>query len=246
MLADNNAGMNRGLYTAATGMNAAQRLLDVTANNLANVSTNGFKRDGLIFKDALEANMNSQGQQIGEISYGVTPAGEFTDFNMGQISQTGNPLDIAITDTKGAFKVDMGNGIQRFTRDGAFRLNDQKELVDRNGHPVLDKDDNPITLDGGTISVQKNGDIQVDGKLAGTIGVFEGTFVKEGQNLFTSTDSQVTDAVGIQGGAIEGSNVNAVEAMIQMITLSRSFDMAQKSVQQHDELTQRLIQSLNG
>jgi flagellar basal-body rod protein FlgF len=238
--------MNRGLYTAATGMSAAQRLMDVTANNLANVSTNAFKSDGLIFKDALEASLTSNGQGIGEMSYGVTPAGEFTNFAMGSLTQSGNPLDVAITDSKGAFKVDLGNGKHYFTRDGSFRLNDQKQLVDREGHPVLDKSDNAITINGNEINIQTNGDIQVDGKVVATLGVFDGTFVKHGQNLFTSDDAQPSDTIGVKGKAIEGSNVNAVEAMVQMITVSRSFDMAQKAVQQHDELTQKLIQSLTG
>jgi flagellar basal body rod protein FlgG len=227
-------------------MSAAQRMLDTTANNLANVSTNAFKRDGLVFRDALEANMNSQGRALGKMSYGVMPAGEFTDFEMGTISQTGNPLDFALTDSKGAFKVDLGNNQHRFTRDGAFRLNDQKQLVDRQGHPVLDNNDQPITLEGNDIVVQRNGEIFVDGASLATIGVFDGTFIKQGQNLFVSNDAKLASDIGVQGKAIEGSNVNAVEAMVQMIAVSRSFDMAQKSVTQHDELTQRLIQSMNG
>lgn len=225
-------------------MSAAQRMLDVTANNLANVSTNAFKRDGLVFRDALELSMNAGGNPIGEISYGVVPEGEYTSFEMGSISKTGNPLDLAITDSKGAFKVEVGGGQYRYTRDGAFRLNEQNELVDRLGRRVMDDRDQPITLDGSKIEVQSNGEVLVDGQPAATVGVFDGTFVKQGQNLYVSTDARPNDQIGIQGGAIEGSNVNAVEAMVQMITLSRTFDMAQKSVQQHDELSQRLIQSL--
>jgi len=238
--------MNRGLYVAASGMSAAQQRLDVTANNLANVSTNGFKSDGLVFKDALETSLNSDGRPIGQISYGVTPSGEFTNFQVGSISETGNPLDVAITDPKGAFKLDIGNGQYRYTRDGAFRLNDQKQLVDRQGNLVLDNRDSAVTLDGKDIKIQNNGDILVDGQAVATLGVFEGTFAKQGQNLYTSSDAKPVDPIAVQSSALEGSNVNAVEAMIQMITLSRSFEMAQKAVQQHDELTQRLIQSLNG
>ncbi|MFI5385211.1 MAG: flagellar hook-basal body protein [Fimbriimonadales bacterium] len=238
--------MNRGLYTAATGMSAMQRMLDVTANNLANASTNGFKSDGLIFKDAFEANLNNNGQPIGQLSYGVMASGGFTNFQVGSISQTGNPLDVAITDPKGAFKVQTPGGQDYFTRDGAFRLNDQKQLVDNSGDLVLDSSSNPITLDGQTINIKQNGDIDVDGQTVATLGVFAGTFEKLGQNQFKSNDAKPVDSITVQSRAIEGSNVNPVEAMIQMITLSRSFDMAQKAVQQHDQLTQRLIQSLSG
>ncbi|HVT11879.1 MAG TPA: flagellar hook-basal body protein [Fimbriimonadaceae bacterium] len=233
--------MNRGLYTAATGMSAAQNMLDVIANNLANVSTNGFKGDSLRFRDALEESMASAGRGIGQMSYGVAPAGEVTDFSMGAVSQTGNPLDVAITDSKGAFKLDNG----QYTRDGAFRLNDAKELVDRDGNRVLDSSGSPITLDGAEIDIHPNGEIVVDGQTVATLGVYDGTFLKVGQNQFTSTDAKPTDQISIQAGAVEGSNVNPVIAMIQMIQLSRNFDMSQKTVQQHDELTQRLIQSLN-
>src|SRR5438128_8278 len=128
--------MNRGLYTAASGMSAAQRMLDVTANNLANASTTGFKSDGLVFKDALEANLNSGGRNIGQMSYGVVADGAYTNFGVGAITPTGNPLDVAINDSKGAFKVEA-NGQKRFTRDGSFRLDDQKQLVTREGYPVL-------------------------------------------------------------------------------------------------------------
>lgn len=223
-------------------MSAAQSMLDVTANNLANVNTTGFKSDGLLFRDALEANMVSGGQSIGQISYGSAPAGEVTDFGMGSINQTGNPLDVAITDPKGAFKLDNG----QYTRDGSFRLNDAKELTDRNGNRVLDSNGSPITLDGTNIEIHQNGEIVVDGQTVATLGVYDGTFTKQGQNQFASTDAKPTDQISVQGGAIEGSNVNPIAAMIQMITLSRTFDLAQKTVQQHDELTQKLIQSLNG
>lgn len=226
-------------------MNAAQRMLDVTANNLANASTNGFKSDGIQFRDALEANLYQGSQSIGQMSFGATAEGETTNFNLGPISQTGNDLDVAIGQSEGAFKVDIGNGTA-FTRDGSFRMDNQNQLVDREGHPVLDVNDNPITIDGKQVSIQKNGDVVVDGQVAGTIGIFSGTFKKEGQNLYSSKDAQPNDQIGLIPKSLEGSNVNPVAAMVQMITLNRAFDMSQKAVQQHDELTQKLIQSLNG
>lgn len=238
--------MNRGLYTAATAMSAAQRMLDVTANNLANVSTTGFKKDGVLFRDALEANMTVAGRPLGKMSYGVIAEGQFTDFAQGPISPTGNPLDVAITDSKGAFKVDLGNGKTGYTRDGSFRLDEQKQLVTKDGHPVLNDRDQPITLEGAKIAIEKNGAITVDGAEVATLGVFDGTFTKQGGNLYASNDAQASDTISVQSQALEGSNVNAIEAMVQMITVQRGFDLAQKAVSQHDELTQRLLQSLSG
>ncbi len=238
--------MNRGLYTAATGMSAAQRMLDVTANNLANVSTNAFKADGLMFKDALEKQMNLGGRNIGEMSFGVEAAGQYTDFSQGTITGTGNPLDLAIDNSKGAFKVQTPQGQTRFTRDGAFRLNSDNQLVTRDGSLVLDNNDAPIVIDGTPYQIDKTGVISSNGQEIAKIGIFDGTFTKEGGNLFSSQDAKSDDAIGVAPRSIEGSNVNAVEAMVQMITTSRTFEMAQKAVSQHDELTQKLIQSIGG
>lgn len=227
-------------------MSAAQRMLDVTANNLANVSTNAFKADGLMFKDALEKQMSMNGRSIGQMSFGVEAAGQFTDFSQGTITQTGNPLDVAIDSEKGAFKVRTPQGQVRFTRDGAFRINSQNQLVTRDGSNVLDESEQPIVLDGANIDIDKTGSIKSDGKEIAKLPLFDGTFKKEGNNLFSSSDAQSAEGIGLAPHSIEGSNVNAVGAMVQMIATSRTFEMAQKAVTQHDELTQKLIQSLNG
>jgi flagellar basal-body rod protein FlgF len=238
--------MNRGIYSTATGMVAAQRWMDVTANNLANASTNGFKRDGLVFNDAMERELAASGgfgTRLGSLGVGATPQGEYTVFEGGPVTATGNPLDMAIEGDKGMFAVRTPGGV-RYTRDGSFSLNANRELVTKNGHQVLDERLEPITLPAGKLDVSNEGALSIDGKAAGTIGIFEGTFTKEGDNLYSAVSAKKAESGGVRTHAIEGSNVNAVEAMISMITLSRSFELAQKSITQQDELTQRLIQSL--
>lgn len=225
-------------------MSATQRMLDLTANNLANVSTNAFKKDGLVFKDALEKSLSIKGREIGEMSFGVTTAGQFTDFSQGTLTQTGNPLDLAINGEKGAFKVQLPNGNVRYTRDGAFKLNAEGQITTREGYLVLDESDRPIEVGTGSINIDPEGKVFSDEREVGKIGVFDGAFTKEGSNLYTSTDA-TGSAIGVVPKAIEGSNVNAVEAMVQLITVQRSFELSQKAVTQHDELTGRLIQSLN-
>jgi len=238
--------MNRGIYSTATGMVAAQRWMDVTANNLANASTNGFKRDGLVFNDAMERELAASGGlgvRLGSLGMGATAQKQYTVFERGSVTRTSNPLDMAIDSDKCMFAVQSPAGV-RYTRDGSFSLNERRELVTKSGHPVLDSQLRPITVPAGKLETSSYGDLTVDGKFAGRVGVFEGAFTKEGENLFSGEGAALVENVGIESGALEGSNVNAVEAMISMITLSRSFEMAQKSITQQDELTQRLIQSL--
>src|SRR6476659_6008506 len=136
--------MNRGIYTTALGMNSLQRAMDVTTNNLANASTNGFKRDALVFQDTLQREMfadGGQGQSIGKLGSGASPVEEYTVQDSGEITVTSNPLDMAIRDPKGMFGVKTSAGT-RYTRDGAFALDENRRLVTKAGNPVLDKDGN--------------------------------------------------------------------------------------------------------
>lgn len=237
--------MNRGIYATATGMLAGQKGLDVIANNLANVSTTGFKRDELVFADAYVREMRlagGRGALIGSLGSGTKLVAEYTIFEEGPINPTGNPLDIAIDSAKGLLAVQTPQGI-RYTRDGSLQLDKDRRLVTRDGYPVLDDRNSPIELPEGQIEILADGRVVSAGQEVGRIGLFEGTFNKAGGNLFSGSASPV-DEVSLKVGALEGSNVNAVEAMIEMIGVNRSFEMAQKSLIQQDELTQRLIQSL--
>ncbi|MFY9233894.1 MAG: flagellar hook-basal body protein [Fimbriimonadaceae bacterium] len=237
--------MNRGIYATATGMIAGQKWLDVVANNLANVSTNGFKRDELAFSDAYVREMRlngGRGASIGSLGSGAALVAEYTIFEPGAIAATGNPLDVAIPSEKGLFAVETPQGI-RYTRDGAFQLDQDRRLVTKQGHPVLDDGKNPIELPKGELAIQTDGRIMAGGQEVARLGVFDGTFTKSGGGLFIGT-AEAMEEPEVNPGALEGSNVNAIEAMIQMISVSRSFEMAQKSITQQDELTQRLIQSL--
>jgi flagellar basal body rod protein FlgG len=238
--------MNRGIYATASGMMAAQSQLDVLANNLANVSTTGYKRDGLAFSERLERQMRGNGglgEVLGTLGSGAEQVAQFTIFEPGPLASTGNPLDLGIDGAKGCFAVQTSQGV-RYTRDGALQLDAEGRLVTKAGHPVLDDGERPITLPRGRVSIGEDGTVQVDGIDAGKIGLFDGTFQKVGDNLYDSPDAKTVDGTPLRSGHLEGSNVNAVEAMVDMITLNRAFELAQRSIQQQDDLTQRLIQSL--
>ncbi|HVL39490.1 MAG TPA: flagellar hook-basal body protein [Fimbriimonadaceae bacterium] len=239
--------MNRGIYATATGMSAMQKWMDVVTNNLANAGTTGFKRDTVAFNDLLVRQMRADGgagAPLGGLGSGSIPMRQGTVFERGPLATTNNPLDLAIDSDQGLFAIEQpGSGRRYYTRDGSFRLDEDYRLVTKTGDFVLDDSGSPITLGPGKIAIAEDGTITLDDQPSGRIGVWDGTFVKSGHNLFTSTDAQSTDA-SLKAGALEGSNVNAVEAMIEMIKLGRIFELSQKSIQQQDELTGRLIQSL--
>lgn len=237
--------MNRGIYATATGMLTAQQAMDVLTHNLANVSTNGYKRDGLAFNDALVRELNWNGQPIGSLGAGASPIEQYTSFEAGSINETRNPLDVAILGERGMFAV-RTQGQIAYSRNGAFTLDPQRRLVTQEGHPVLDPQGRDIVLPEGQIAIATDGSILVDGEPQAQIGVFDAAgFTKRGSTLFNASGPATpVPAPTLKSGALEGSNVNAVEAMVQMIQLSRQFEMSQRSIVSQDELTQRLIQSL--
>ncbi|HRI44570.1 MAG TPA: flagellar hook-basal body protein [Fimbriimonadaceae bacterium] len=238
--------MNRGIYATATGMIASQYALDVISQNLANASTTGYKREAVAFNDALVRELRGNGGRgpvLGSLGGGPSLQSRFTVFEPGPIQETGNDLDIAIRSSEGAFAVETDRGM-RFTRDGAFTRNADGLLVTRSGHPVLDSDNQRIQLPEGPVEIGNDGLITSDGKEIARLGVFQGTFQREGDSLFTAPAAQAIATPDLNPKSIEGSNVNTIQSMVAMIEVSRSFEMAQRSIIQQDELTQRLIQSL--
>ncbi len=238
--------MNRGVYSAATAMATAQQWLDVVANNLANASTTGFKRDGLTFNDGLVRQMaaaGGTGPNLGSIGSGSVVKDVYTDDSPGVITATGNALDVAIRTPHGAFAMQTAGGV-RFTRDGSFQLDSQRRIVDKSGQPVLNRQLQPITLPQGAVTVAEDGSVTVADKVVDQIGVFDGSFSKQGGNVSTSANAQPIDTPQLVPRSLEASNVNAIEEMIAMIRLNRAFELAQKSVQSQDDSTERLVSSL--
>jgi len=243
--------MERGIYTAASGMVAAQQWMDVTAHNLANASTTGYKRDAAIFDEAFERAMNADGglgEYLGSVGTGPILKGQYTSFEVGIPMTTGNDLDVAITTKEGLFSVEGPDG-SAYTRDGSFALNEDRELITHSGYRVLDPNGSPIKVPVGTLDVSPDGSISVDGNSIGKIGIYDGQFTKVGHGLFsgtnvTSLNSGSLTSPMLTHRAVESSNVNAIEEMISMIKINRVFEMAQKSITSEDEMSQKLIQSL--
>jgi flagellar basal-body rod protein FlgF len=243
--------MNRGIYTTSLGMSALQRGLDVTTNNLANASTTGFKRDGLIFQDTLQREMYANGglgQSVGKLGAGAQAVEEFTIREVGAITSTSNPFDMAIKTPNGMFAVKVGNEV-RYTRDGSFGLDSERRLVNKSGYPVLDNNGDEITIPAGQMTVENGGRILVGGQPMAEVGVYDlspnSRFEKVGENLYRATDGATAMAESpIAASSLEASNVNAIDSMLDMIKIGRLFELSQKNIQGQDELLQRLISSL--
>ncbi len=239
--------MNRGIYTAATGMQMGQQWLDVTANNLANISTKGFKAERIAFQQAFSQELRSHaglGPSIGRMSAGTQTVGSFTQSTKGAVQPTGNPLDVALEEENALFAIQTSTGVQ-YTRDGAFTKNEEGLLVTRDGFPVLGSDGRTITLPTGKAGFEAGGMITDAEGVQRSLGVYQGDFSKLGAHRYVAA-GQVTaiDSPKITAGALEGSNVDAVGSMVEMIKVQRLYEMAQRSVQQQDEMTQQLIQRM--
>jgi flagellar basal-body rod protein FlgF len=217
--------------------------MDVTAHNLANASTTGFKRDGLAFSEAFEREMFMNGRGIGSMGAGPVLRDQYTVFEQGAVHHTGVDLDVAI-DGDGAFAVQTPDRGILYTRDGSFKVDAQNRLVTRQGHPVLDTDLRPIELAPGTVQIDPAGGVSVDGADRRQLGVFQARFAKAGGNLFFAQGATPVAEPSVTPRALEGSNVNPMQAMVDMVKIGRLYEIAQKSIQSQDDLTQRLIQSL--
>lgn len=229
-------------------MATAQQWLDVVSNNLANLSTTAYKKDGLSFADgfvrALAADAG-QGELLGTLGSGSIVQGQYTDFSPGALEVTGNNFDFGITGPDGGFAVETPGGIL-YTRNGSFHIDGNLVLVDTQNNPVLDRQGQRITVPEGTFKALDDGSLTVDEKPIGKLGVFAGKFTKLGGGYYASADAAPLDRPSVAWRALESSNVNAIEEMIAMIRINRAFEMAQRTVVSQDESTQRLISSVQG
>lgn len=226
-----------------------QKRMDTTANNLANLTTAGFKVEHVVARE-----LSQKPATADDLPHEISFADAYMlqrDFSTGPLEQTGNPLDFAI-EGDGFFEVQTANGAA-YTRDGRFNLNEAGEIITRNGDPVVG-DGGPITVDptGGALTVSREGSISQDGVVLGKMKVvkFEtpGALERVGSNLWKATDQQPTPAdptmTRVVSGMVEGSNVNAVLELTEMIEVSRAYTSIAKMIAQSDELRGTSIDKL--
>ncbi len=252
--------MVRGLYTSGWGMMALNRKMDVVANNMANVDTNGYKKDTVVyegFDQMLTKRINDyhySGDTIGTMVLASDVGEVFTDFSQGQLARTERKLDISLKngrEGRTAFfvvEVDDGNsGYSRYyTRDGSFSISSDNLLVTGEGNTVMGEN-GPIRLYGDTFSVIEDGTVIQDDMIAGRLMIreFGDTTVmrKAGTNLLRSEDGAgaLRFTGSVKQGFIERSNVNIVREMTDMITVMRAYETNQKMVQTHDRMLEKAV-----
>ena len=251
--------MIRALYSSATGMKAQETLIDVTANNLANVNTNGFKRSQVDFADLLYSTLSQAGTEVAagqakpiglQIGSGVRPVGTTKLFTSGTFEQTGNATDVAI-EGEGFFKVILPDGSERYTRDGSFRMDGQGILVTSDGYALADQITIPqggtniaIGSDG-TVSLMLNGQPQIAGQMQIARFTNPAGLSSEGGNLFAATVSSGDEQLGppgidgagtLRGQFLEKSNVEVVTELISLITAQRAYEINSRAIRAGDEM----------
>jgi flagellar basal-body rod protein FlgG len=254
--------MNLSLYSAATGMEAQQLNLNTIANNLANVNTTGFKRSKIEFQDLLYQKPRAAGADTGggnlvptgiEVGNGSRVASTSKVFTQGQLTNTGEKLDLAVQG-EGFFEVQRSDGTVGYTRDGAFKLNAQGQVVTTDGLPVLSGFQSVPA--GSEISIAEDG--QVTLQSASGTQTFRLTLTRFanpaglrslGGNLYEETAASGAPELGNPGeagfgrtvqGYIETSNVNIVEEMVNLIIAQRAYEINSKSIQTSDEMLQNI------
>jgi flagellar basal-body rod protein FlgG len=259
--------MIRSLWVAKTGLDAQQTQLDVISNNLANVSTSGFKRSRAVFEDLLYQTVRQPGAQSTQqtqlptglqLGVGVRPVATEKIFTQGNLQQTGNSLDVAING-QGFLQISMPDGTTAYTRDGSLHMDNQGQLVTSSGYPVSPAITIPSTAQ--TITIGKDGTVsitQASSAATTQVGAIQlANFINpaglqsQGENLYLETaasGSPTTNAPGANGvgvlqqGYIETSNVNVVEELVNMIQTQRAYEINSKAVQTSDQMLQRLAQ----
>jgi len=260
--------MIRSLWIGKTGLETQQTNLDVISNNLANVSTAGFKRTRAVFEDLMYQTIRQPGAQVGaanqlpsglQVGTGVRTVATERIHSQGDLQNTGNSLDIAIQG-KGFLQVELPDGTFAYTRDGSLQVDQDGQLVTAGGYPIqppINIPDNALT-----ISIGRDGTVSVTQAGAPGINVEVGqlelsTFINPtglqsmGENLYLETDSSGPANFaqpGLDGAGtvlqeyIETSNVNVAEELVNMIVTQRAYEMNSKSIETSDAMLNRLTQ----
>ncbi len=224
--------MDSGFYAACAGLVARTQSLELAANNLANSSTTGYRRQQETFRQVFAGQA-----PIGVLNRAVNAFGVLgnptTDFAQGSLQKTGSPFDFAI-EGRAFFAVQTPAGV-RYTRDGSFHLAADRTLLTAAGDPVLG-DQGPIRLPEGEPSVSADGSVSVDGALAGRLRLIEfapgADLVPAGNAYYTSAGAAAGAAkdAQVRQGMLENSNVRPVEAAVSLIAIQRHAEMLNRTL----------------
>lgn len=259
--------MIRSLWIAKTGLDAQQTNMDVVSNNLANVSTNGFKRSRAVFEDLLYQTLRQPGAQSSQqtqvpsglqLGVGVRPVATERIHMQGNLQKTENPLDLAVSG-KGFFQVLMPDGSTGYTRDGSFQVDSQGQVVTASGYPLqpaltipadalsvtVGRDGIVTVVQSGSPTPTQVGSLQLANFInpAGLQSVGENLYAETAASGAPAANTPGTNGLGILNqGYVETSNVNVVEEMVNMIQTQRAYEINSKAITVSDQMLQRLTQ----
>ena len=259
--------MIRSLWISKTGLDAQQTQMDVIANNLANVSTAGFKRSRAVFEDLLYQTLRQPGAQSSQqtqlpsgllLGTGVRPVDNERIFTQGTLQQTSNSKDLAVNG-EGFFQVLLPDGTAAYTRDGSFQVDNQGQLVTSSGFVIQPAITIPANAQ--SITVGRDGTVSISTQGSSTptqVGTLQlSTFINNaglesrGENLYVETGASgnasantpgTNGAGSISQGYIETSNVNVTEELVNMIQTQRAYEINSKAITTSDQMLQKLSQ----
>ncbi len=240
--------MGREIYPAMSGGTRALHMLDVLSNNLANVNTTGFKADRATF--TLHSPVQAEGLDPDSAEARLAAAwtsldGEATDFSQGSLQASGSQTHFALSGD-GFFQVEGQDGVVRLTRDGSFQVDLEGMLATRGGDRVLDDKGGTLKVGSGQLQVDPSGEVKVDGKVLGRVGFVDvadrALLSKVAGNRFETAPGQqlVEAAPQVKQFHLEGSNVEAVRALTQLVAISRYYEAFSKSLETSSEMDQQL------
>jgi flagellar basal-body rod protein FlgF/flagellar basal-body rod protein FlgG len=227
--------MDSGYYAAMTGLVARTQALDTAAANLANAQTPGYRAEREYFRSVL-LGPDAQDSQLGQTvnNYGLL-GGDHLSMAQGALSQTGNPLDLAV-EGMGFFMVQTPNGV-RYTRDGGFHRAPNGQLITQSGEQVLSTTGQPIVIPPGEVSVGSDGSVSVDGGTVALVGVFtfpQGTeLTPEGANRYVAPQgvkAVLARDAAVHQGALESANQDVVQGSLNLIMMQRQAEMMRRAL----------------
>ena len=258
--------MLRAFSTAATGMAAQQMMVDVTANNLANINTTGFKRSQVDFQDLLYIKMRESGTEVAsgvispsgiEVGSGIRVGSTVKVFTTGELQNTNRPLDMAICGD-GFLQVTLPNGDTRYTRDGALQTNADGTLVTATGYTIepsitipTDAISVDIGKDGGVNVTDSSGSVSVVGTIQLVRFPNPSGLSSAGDNMLAESEASGTPTTGtagengfgsIQSGFLEKSNVQMITELVNLITAQRAYEVNSRAIRAGDEMLRKAIQ----
>lgn len=255
--------MNPALWIAKTALDAQQTRMAVIANNLANVSTTGFKRGRAVFEDLLYQNVRQVGAQSSQdtqlpsglmLGTGVRVVATEKLFTQGNLTQTGNPLDLSIQG-RGFFQIQLPDGTLAYTRDGSFQVDSQGQIVNASGYILqpgltIPEGTTSVTVaKDGTVGVQVPGQVEVQnlGNLQLADFINPAGLQPVGENAFlesVASGAPQTGTPGLTGlgtliqGFSESSNVNVAQELVDMIETQRAYEVGSKAIATVDQMLQ--------